>query len=84
MWKVEVWIKPVKQGGMIVKPGRWRTVDPAEGFGQAKLSVLIHARKLGVAKATKLDAEPEEVRGMRAMSHGRSFSYWTGSGGLVG
>ena len=84
MWKVEVWIKPVRRGGVILKPGGWRTVDPADGFGPAKLSVLLHARKLGVARATKLKAEPDEVRGMQAMGHGQSFSYWTGSGGLVG
>lgn len=84
MWKVEVWVKPVKQWGRIIKPGRWRKVDLADGFGQAKLSVLLHARKLGVARATNLDAEPDDVQGMRAMVHGRSFCYWTGSGGLVG
>ena len=73
MWKVEAWKKATR---------RWRLVGEADDFDKAQQAVRLLASKFGVARATKTDAKPDEVRLMRASSTG----FWssTGSGGLLG
>ena len=74
MWKVEVWDKTRR---------RWKSVGGVEGFDKAKQAVCELALKGGVAQATLPDADPDEIRAMRAWPN-RGWWCWTGSGGLVG